>query len=257
MYWFSRIFGVLIVLALLVPSWAQDAKDKPAKDKKEAVKDKKKTDPKVKPKEDGEPEEKVKYGGTLLGKLKQMEANSQKDFTLTVTIYLKEPDPGQQQNLINLNNQLRNQIAQLNQYILNKDRNNAIATQNAIAQTRVQIAQTQNLLFRKKEVSQDFELRAADTVKVRSNFPPVEYDDKGNLKRWTAKELKALKGNSKLPGYPAEYDALRPGQGIQVYLAKALPTKSPKGLKTEEPMETMRPDVVMILIVQEAQMPPR
>src|SRR5262249_43501814 len=99
MYWFSRILGVLIVLALLLPSWAQDAKDKPAKDKKEAIKDKKKTDPKVKPKEDQEPEEKVSYGGTLLGKLKQMEANSQKDFTLTVTIFIKEPDLGQQQNL--------------------------------------------------------------------------------------------------------------------------------------------------------------
>jgi hypothetical protein len=253
MYWFSRIFGVLVMLALLVPTWAQDAKDKPAKDKKAAAKDKKKTDPKVKPKDDAEPEEKVSYGGTALGKLKHMDANSQKDFTLT--IYGKEPDPGQQQQLVNLQNQLARQIAQLNQYILNKDRNNAFATQQAIGQTRLQIAQTQTKLFRTKEI--DIELRASDNVKVRSNFPPTEYDDKGNLKRWTAKELKALKGKSKLPGYPAEYDALRPGQGIQVYLAKALPKKGAKGLKTEDPVETMRPEVVMILIVQEAQMPPR
>jgi len=258
MYWFSRAFGVLVVLALLVPSWAQDAKDKPAKDKKDVVtKDKKKTDPKVKAKDEHEPEEKISYGGVLLGKLKQMDANSQKDFTLTVTVYVKEPDLGQQQALINLNNQLRNQIAQLMQYIANKDRNNAINTQNAIAQTRVQIAQTQAKLFKNKEISQDYELRAADNVKVRSDFPPTEYDDKGNLKRWTAKELKALKGNSKLPGYPAEYDALRPGQGIKVYLAKALPNKGPKGLKTEDPVETMRPEAVMIQIVQEAQAPQR
>jgi hypothetical protein len=207
----------------------------------------------VKPKDEPADEEKISYGGTLLGSLKQMDANSQKDFTLTVTAYLKEPDVGQQQALVNLNNQLRSQIAQLMQYIVNKDRNNAINTQNAIAQTRVQIAQTQGKLFKTKEVSQDYELRAADTVKVRANFPPVEYDDKGNLKRWTAKELKALKGNSKLPGYPAEYDALRPGQGIQVYLAKALPNKGPKGLKVEEPAETKRAEVVMILIVKEAQ----
>jgi hypothetical protein len=253
MYWFSRILGVLIVLALLLPSWAQDAKDKPAKDKKEAVKDKKKTDPKVKAKEDGEPEEKVSYGGTLPGKLKQMEANSQKDFTLTV--YGKEPDPAQQQELVRLTNQLAVQQAQLRQYLLSKDVNSARQRQLDIIATNNAIAQTKLKLFRTKEI--DVELRAADNVKVRSNFPPVEYDDKGNLKRWTAKELKALKGNSKLPGYPAEYDALRPGQGIQVYLAKALPKTAPKGLKTEEPKETMRPEVVMILIVQEAQMPPR
>jgi len=251
MHWFSRIFGILVVLALLVPSWAQDAKDKPAKDKKDVVaKDKKKTDPKVKAKEEHEPEEKVSYGGTAIGKLKQMDANSQKDFTLTV--YGKEPDPGQQQALL----QQQQSLARLQfQLQTTKDRNTFLSLQQQIAQTLTQIAQTKTKLFRTKEF--DYELRAADNVKVRSNFPPTEYDDKGNLKRWTAKELKALKGHSKLPGYPAEYDALRPGQGIQVYLAKALPNKGPKGLKTDDAVETMRPEVVMILIVQEAQAPQR
>jgi hypothetical protein len=250
MYWFSRVFGILVVLALLVPSWAQDAKDKPAKDKKEAVKDKKKSDPKVKAKEDSEPEEKVSYAGTAIGKLKQMDANSQKDFTLTV--YGKEPDPGQQQNLFNQQQSLARLQFQLQ---TTRDRNTFISLQMQIAQTLSQIAQTKSKLFRTKEF--DYELRAADNVKVRSNNPPVEYDDKGNLKRWTSKELKALKGHSKLPGYPAEYDALRPGQGIQVYLAKSLANKGPKGLKTEDPPETKRPEVVMILILQEAPMPPR
>lgn len=263
MYWFSRIFGVLVVLALLVPTWAQDAKDKPAKDKevkdkKEVTKEKKKTDPKTKPKDDSDPEEKISYAGTLVGELKQMDANSQKDFTLKVTVYVKEPDIGQQQALVNLNNQLRNQNVQYAQQIANKDRNGAINTLNAIAQTKLQIAQTQMKLFRNKELSQDYELRAADNIKVRASFPPTEYDDKGNLKRWTAKELQALKGKSKLPGYPAEYDALRPGQGIQVYLAKALAPKRPKGLKTDDgDVEVMRPEVVMIVIVKEAATPNR
>jgi hypothetical protein len=250
MYWFSRGLGILVVLALLVPSWAQDAKDKPAKDK-EVAKDKKKTEPKVKPKEEPADEEKVSYAGTLAGKLKQMDANSQKDFTLTV--YGKEPDPGQQQALL----QQQQSLARLNfQLQTTRDRNTFISLQMQIAQTRQQIAQTQTKLFRTKEI--DVDLRAADNIKVRANFPPTEYDDKGNLKRWTAKELKALKGKSKLPGYPAEYDALRPGQGIQVYLAKALPKGQPKGLKAgDDPVETKRPEVVMIVIMQEAQQAPR
>jgi hypothetical protein len=253
MYWFSRAFGVLVVLALLVPTWAQDAKDKPAKDKKDVVaKDKKKTNPKIKPKDDA-PEEKVSYGAILLGKLKQMDANSQKDFTLT--IYGKEPDPAQQNELVRLTNQLAVQQAQLRQYLLSKDFNSARQRQLDIINTNNAIAQTKLKLFRTKEI--DVELRAADNVKVRSEFLPTEYDDKGNLKKWTEKEKKALKGNSKLPGYPAEYDALRPGQGVKIYLAKALSKAAPKGLKTEEPMETMRPEVVMIHIVQEAQAPQR
>src|SRR5579864_3991747 len=130
MYWFSRIFGVLVMLALLVPSWAQDAKDKPAKDKKEAAKDKKKTSPKVKAKDDSEPEEKVSYGGTAVGKLKQMDANSQKDFTLTM--YGKEPDLGQQQALL----QQQQSLARLQfQLSTTRDRNTAISLQMQIAQT--------------------------------------------------------------------------------------------------------------------------
>ncbi len=186
-----------------------------------------------------------------------MDANSQKDFSITVSTVVPELDVGQQQQLANLNAQLVRQNAQMLQYLANKDRNNAINTQQAIAQTNIQIAQTKAKLFKPKELSKDYDLRAAENIKVRSKFPPTEYDDKGNLKRWTAKELKALKGNSKLPGYPAEYDALRPGQLVQTYLAKVSKEKTPKGLKTEEPMEGTRPEVVMIVIVQEAQMPPR
>jgi hypothetical protein len=35
---------------------------------------------------------------------------------------------------------------------------------------------------------------------VRSLQPPVAFDDKGNVKKYTAQELKEMRGDGKLPG---------------------------------------------------------
>jgi hypothetical protein len=65
-----------------------------------------------------------------------------------------------------------------------------------------------------------------DDVKVRTKNPPVAYDDKGNKKKYTAKELKELKGDSKLPGYSAEFNDLKQNQVVEVSLVRK---KSDKG----------------------------
>ena len=62
-------------------------------------------------------------------------------------------------------------------------------------------------------------------------------------------------GGSKLPGYPAEFESLKPGQFVEIYMAK---TKTPirtkgKGIKLDDDDDPrMRPEVVMIVILQEA-----
>src|SRR5262249_3961900 len=43
-----------------------------------------------------------------------------------------------------------------------------------------------------KQVTQNLEIQAADDMKVRMLQPPVDYDDKGKLKKYSTKELKAL-----------------------------------------------------------------
>src|SRR5581483_5843603 len=99
---------------------------------------------------------------------------------------------------------------------------------------------------------QDLEVRAADNIKVRSLAPPVEYDDRGNLKKYTQKDLIALKGNSKLPGYHAEFEILRPGQVVDIYLARPQPaTKKKKLVDDEDPNMLQRPEVVLIVVVAE------
>jgi hypothetical protein len=75
---------------------------------------------------------------------------------------------------------------------------------------------------------QDVKVMTIDDVKIRTKNPPVAYDDKGNKKKYTAKELKELKGDSKLPGYSAEFNDLKQNQVVEVSLVRK---KSDKGSK--------------------------
>jgi hypothetical protein len=282
---FMRTLGLLILgLALILPSWGQDAKTdkkpaadaKTAKDKKAAdkKKDKSKTKSKTKKKEEVNPEDKVAYGQVVTGKLAQIDANSQRDFTVAVML----PDPKKiydlnvwmQQNIVVWQAQqvasLARQQLSIAQQTTVANRQNALVQYNqSLAQYNVTLAQRQvDLAQRETQIysPKDIELRAAEKIKVRTAVPPTEYDDKGNMKRWSLKELKTLKKGSKLPGYPAEFDALRPGQMLAVYLAKpVLPEtkKGKKGVKIEgiklDPENEgvpVRPEVVMIIVVQDA-----
>jgi hypothetical protein len=95
------------------------------------------------------------------------------------------------------------------------------------------------------------EVRAHETAKVRNRMPPVEYEDNGKLKVWTKKELEALKDKTGLPGYPAEFDALKPGQYVQVYMAKVAPRKK-KGDDDDSPPPPKTPEFVLIVITADA-----
>jgi hypothetical protein len=284
----ARIFGMLVlVLALILPSFGQDAKKdakdakaagdkkpatKAAKDKKTADKKKDKTKPKE---EEVNPADKVSYGQVVTGKLKQIDANSQRDFTVTLML----PDA---KKIIDVNVWATQNIAayQQQQLVSQLNQQRAIATANSVqarqqavfayqkslGEYNVTLTQRQIQLAQKMETEiyspKDYELRAAEKIKVRTATPPAEYDDKGNMKRWTVKDLKNLRKGSKLPGYPAEYDALRPSQTVAVYLAKpVLPqAKNTKkgikleGIKLDEDKEAGadRPEVVMIVVVVDA-----
>ena len=76
---------------------------------------------------------------------------------------------------------------------------------------------------------QDVKVMTTDDVKVRTKNPPVAYDDKGNKKKYTAKELKELKGNDpKLPGYTAEFNDLKHNQVVEVSLVRKKGDKNAK-----------------------------
>jgi hypothetical protein len=286
----ARIFGMLVMaLALILPSYGQDVQigggKKPAtnadKDKKADKKtdkkktDKKKTKAKAKPKEEVNPEDKVAYGQVVTGTLKQIDANSQRDFTVTLMLpdakKIFDVNVWATQNIAlyqqqQLASQAQQQLSIARQTTLQGRAQATLQLQQSVAQYTVTLTQRQLQLAQKMETEiyspKDYDLRAAEKIKVRTAVPPTEYDDKGNMKRWTVKELKNLKKGSKLPGYPAEYDALRPNQTVAVYLAKqVLPqAKNTKkgikleGIKLDEEKEpgSDRPEVVMIIVVQDA-----
>jgi hypothetical protein len=103
--------------------------------------------------------------------------------------------------------------------------------------------------------AKDFELKATDNVAVRLQQLPAEYDDRGNLKTYTAAELKELKGkNPDLPGYAADFDKLQAGQTVRVTLVK--PKAEAKADKEKEKgkdatTEEKKPQVSMIVVVRD------
>ncbi len=106
--------------------------------------------------------------------------------------------------------------------------------------------------------TKDHEVKAilTDDVKIRVLNPPPLYDDKGRMKRYTAKELKELKGeDTKTPGYPADSADLQPRARIQVDLV--LKKEDYARLKSRKKSEEPLPEVLSTnLIIVVAPPPP-
>jgi hypothetical protein len=88
-------------------------------------------------------------------------------------------------------------------------------------------------------------LPIADTLAVRVAQPPGGFDEKGNIKPHTVKELAELKGPGNLPGYTALRDALAVGQTVKLYLAMP---RAPAAANA-------KPQVVMALVIAQPQGP--
>ena len=82
-------------------------------------------------------------------------------------------------------------------------------------QARMNLMKAQANLYKQKMEVVEFLLK--DDVKIRQLLPPESFDDKGNKKRLSAKELAELKGPEKnLPGYPADRSDLNGNTLVQV-----------------------------------------
>jgi len=216
-----------------------DKKDADKKDPDKKDPDKKDTPKEKKEKEKKPIEEKPEHGAVLKTKIISMKQDSARDFTVEV------PMPDQQKIF-----DLKVWTAQQMQSIAQSPNPQTYAQRMATFQQ--QMAQKNTYSMKPVEV------RAAEKCKVRMMYPPVVYDDAGNLKKWTTKDLAPLKANSKLPGFPADFDLLKTGQWVELYMAK--PAAAPKGSATPAPKEKKKkmeddpdvpmavPEVVMIVI---------
>jgi hypothetical protein len=68
--------------------------------------------------------------------------------------------------------------------------------------------------------AKDVEVQAIDDVVVRLSYPKPDFDDKGRPKKYTKAELKELKGDSKLPGYKAEFGDVQTDQIVSLTIVR-------------------------------------
>jgi hypothetical protein len=95
----------------------------------------------------------------------------------------------------------------------------ALNLQNALARENQQILNAFRVVTDKKLV----EFHASEDLVVRTLVLPNNgYDEKGNPKKYTPEELKALKGDKpNLPGYTAKADDLKPGAIVVLTMKRA------------------------------------
>jgi len=109
---------------------------------------------------------------------------------------------------------------------------------------------------------QEHEIMTIDEVVVRLAEPAPKFDDKGKKVKFTAKELKELKGtDTKLPGYTGDFSDLRSNQMVQCSLvrdkASLKPMKvgpKPKDADVEITVDN-KPQISMVYILAEPKQP--
>jgi len=213
------LWGVAFLVAAVVVSGsqAQDKKDAAKKDaaKKDADKkpdDKKPDDKKPDDKKptDKKPDDKkpmdTRKTTVLAGEIVHIEPAKQA-FRVKVTVQYQELNQGEANALLQANRDLSTA----------KNRDEYAAALRRIADHR-------SRLYSIKSKSQDYAIDSAEDMKVRLNAPKSAFDDMGNVKKYTAKELQELRGKDKL--FDGEFADLTNGQIVQVTIL--LPKVAPK-----------------------------
>jgi hypothetical protein len=108
------------------------------------------------------------------------------------------------------------------------------------------------------KVTKNVDLQPADDMVVRMLNPPPKFVD-GKAKPYTSKELKAMRGDSKLPGYSADLENLKADQIVQVQLIrkkdapkpKAPPKNKDKSKDKDDEIDESLPQIKMIVIISE------
>jgi hypothetical protein len=219
-----RLPGVMLVLGLALPAFAADppkAGDKP------------------------DQSQKLVSLGEMTGVLKKTDG-SEAGLTLHVTLKYLEPNAGAELALAR-----EQQEVLLRQRQIMMTRNPVWRQQElmALVQEVQRMQRDKQNLLRVKQLQKDVEIQPADDMKVRSLHPPVAFDEKGNPKKYTAQELKEMRGDGKLPGYAAELTGLQDGQVVTVRLARKKDTAKPKDPKDKKNAPADEKPLATVIII--------
>jgi hypothetical protein len=147
-----------------------------------------------------------------------------------------------QNNYVKVTSGKRPKAAQVNQ-AANKVQQLSIQLQNQAMVVQLQlIAQASAVTpeglppgYKLVKSVRDVEFQHTEAVKVRTMFLPEEFDDKGEVKKYSAAEKLKLKGKDKgLPGYESSIEKLEVGQKIKVKLVRRPKPKPAPVEKAEE-----------------------
>src|SRR5262249_30266136 len=136
--------------------------------------------------DDDKTSEKMIKAGVLVGKVLSV-SESSKTLKLQVTVVVAVLDQGAVTGMAQA--QRDYQMA-----MLRRDRSAAVSALQALARHQAN-------LYKAEKKTQELEVQATEDAVVRAPRPRDEFDDKGRIKKLTKKELEALKGDPKLPGY--------------------------------------------------------
>ena len=230
----ALLAGLVFVLPSLTAQNEKKDDDKAAK-KDDAKDPEKKDDEKKKsdPAKDKKPVEKLPpFGAKFKTKIMSANGASNREFT----VELQEVDPKKVY-------ELNTWKAQQSQSLTNAQLALARATtpqarlqaqqgyQRAVTTFSMELAKRQGNIYTAKP----FEVRATEDAKVRTMFLPIVFDDQGFPKKWTEKEKKEFRGETLIPGYPSDFDAIKSGQYVEIYMVKkAPPAKDAKDAKEKD-----------------------
>jgi hypothetical protein len=180
-----------LLLAAVGPAAAEDKKDAKPSDPKEA-------------------KEKLLSSGQLVGRVTTVDPDAR---TLTVQVTLRYFVPNE--DAVAQQADLRNQLADALQIEDPAER------VQRVQEIRAAMLENAANLLMPEEQQLDVPLTAAEEVQVRTAQPPPAFDDKGNPRKLSAKELKELRGtNPRLPGYKADFADFAEGQIVRVLAAR-------------------------------------
>jgi hypothetical protein len=248
MLWFMRVAALAVVLGFSLPLVAQDAKKPDADKKADDTKpdDKKKDDDKDK-------KDKLLPAGTLQGKITKLDADK-KTMSVEVTIYFQKLNTDEYKGMLDAQ-------SRYNQAFLKRP-----VDVNGAAQAQRDYVTHYGKLYSIDKKTQELDLQIIDDAKIRVSNPPIAFDDDGKVKKYTKAQLDKLKGDPKLPGYPADFDALATGEMVQVQLVKKKDAKpmnpnpnpnpgaggaaKPKEVVGDDALADHLPLVQMVVVIQ-------
>lgn len=245
---FARCLGMLsLALAMAMPALGED---KPSTSSSSSS-----------PGSDTEkpaPKDKFVYVARLQGTVTAIDATQG---TVALLVHYKAPNQQAFQKMAQLQQREMQQEMQVMQSMMRQiaSRSNGrsrnyrpprgSSAQSQLNKTVNQMRQVAPKLYDDK--TQIVDLMLAEDVQVRVAMPPEEFDDKGKRKSYSPEELKTLKGNTKLWGFPGELGTLQVGHTVQVFVARKKTAHPPGHKETADELEE-NPPLIKVLYLSPA-----